>query len=266
MSCFQLPFPHPFKDISYILTPPTDARRPIALLITLGQCLLRYKHPIRATFLLPSRTSSSSMLTDSFPCMILHRRNLACIGCGCPRASGANGSGTSTHQHQHQQHPSSNVATRAMPSPRFSSPSASVTYYSSAPPPSQSQTQQQQQQQPQAHQQPAQQHGQHLTVPSHIGFSQPQPPSSFGPTSSLPHVAAHPPKPSHPLLTPSGRAFAVGGKVQNISSDPLSPCIMYWPDNEPFPEQGQIRPNNLAGVAVSIVNIKFFSADVLFVC
>jgi hypothetical protein len=205
------------------------------------------------------------MLTDSFPCMILHRRNLACIGCGCPRASGANGSGTSTHQHQHQQHPSSNVSTRAMPSPRFSSPSASVTYYSSAPPPSQSQTQQQQQQ-PQAHQQPAQQHGQHLTVPSHIGFSQPQPPSPFGPTSSLPHVAAHPPKPSHPLLTPSGRAFAVGGKVQNISSDPLSPCIMYWPDNEPFPEQGQIRPNNLAGVAVSIVNIKFFSADMLFVC
>ncbi|KAJ7923214.1 hypothetical protein B0H13DRAFT_1602847 [Mycena leptocephala] len=47
---------------------------------------------------------------------------------------------------------------------------------------------------------------------------------------------------SHPLLTPSGRAFASDGKVQNISSDPLAPCIMYWPDNEPFPEQGQIRP------------------------
>ncbi|KAK7039244.1 hypothetical protein VNI00_010149 [Paramarasmius palmivorus] len=53
----------------------------------------------------------------------------------------------------------------------------------------------------------------------------------------------------HPLLTPSGRAFAVGGRVQNISLDPLSPCVMYWPDNEPFPEQGQIRPSNLAGVA-----------------
>ncbi|PCH43070.1 hypothetical protein WOLCODRAFT_121468 [Wolfiporia cocos MD-104 SS10] len=46
----------------------------------------------------------------------------------------------------------------------------------------------------------------------------------------------------YPLLTPSGRALSVGGRVQNISSDPLAPCIMYWPDNEPLPEQGQIRP------------------------
>ncbi|KAJ7933242.1 hypothetical protein B0H13DRAFT_1592446 [Mycena leptocephala] len=45
---------------------------------------------------------------------------------------------------------------------------------------------------------------------------------------------------SHPPLTPSGRAVASGGKVQNISSDPASQCIMYWPDNELFPEQGQI--------------------------
>lgn len=209
------------------------------------------------------------MLTESFPCMILHRRNLACIGCGCPRASGPNGSGTSTHQHP------SNISSRAIPSPRFNSPPASVTYYSSSPAPSQSFQAQQQnhlQQRQQTHHQPAQQqqqpqHGQHLTVSSHIGFSQPQPPSPFGSTtSSLPHVTPNPPKSSHPLLTPSGRAFAVGGKVQNISSDPLSPCIMYWPDNEPFPEQGQIRPNNLAGVSVSIVNITFFSTDNFFVC
>ncbi|KAJ7919959.1 hypothetical protein B0H13DRAFT_1524632, partial [Mycena leptocephala] len=45
-----------------------------------------------------------------------------------------------------------------------------------------------------------------------------------------------------PLLTPSGRAFDGGGNIRNISSDPLAPCIMYWPDNEPFPEQGQIKP------------------------
>ncbi|KAG5646155.1 hypothetical protein DXG03_004208 [Asterophora parasitica] len=64
----------------------------------------------------------------------------------------------------------------------------------------------------------------------------------------LSHSPAPPPKSAHPLLTPSGRAFSVGGKVQNISSDPLSPCIMYWPDNEPFPEQGQIRPSGLVGV------------------
>ncbi|KAF8512102.1 hypothetical protein BU17DRAFT_96634 [Hysterangium stoloniferum] len=44
------------------------------------------------------------------------------------------------------------------------------------------------------------------------------------------------------ILTPSGRAFSIGGKVQNVSSDPLTPCVMYWPDNEPLPEPGQIRP------------------------
>ncbi|CCM03229.1 uncharacterized protein FIBRA_05354 [Fibroporia radiculosa] len=48
---------------------------------------------------------------------------------------------------------------------------------------------------------------------------------------------------TYPLLTPSGRALSVGGRVQNVSGDPLSPCIMYWPDNEPLPEQGQIRPS-----------------------
>jgi hypothetical protein len=33
----------------------------------------------------------------------------------------------------------------------------------------------------------------------------------------------------------------------------VSPCVimMYWPDNEPLPEQGQIRPSGLAGVPVS---------------
>ncbi|KAL5520499.1 hypothetical protein ACEPAG_9723 [Sanghuangporus baumii] len=53
---------------------------------------------------------------------------------------------------------------------------------------------------------------------------------------------------THPLLTPSGRAFAVGGEVQNISPDPLAPCVMFWPDNEPFPEPGQIRPASLSNV------------------
>ncbi|KAL5525089.1 hypothetical protein ACEPAF_8958 [Sanghuangporus sanghuang] len=53
---------------------------------------------------------------------------------------------------------------------------------------------------------------------------------------------------THPLLTPSGRAFAVGGEVQNISPDPLAPCVMFWPDNEPLPEPGQIRPASLSNV------------------
>ncbi|KAG1875815.1 hypothetical protein F4604DRAFT_1762176 [Suillus subluteus] len=67
-------------------------------------------------------------------------------------------------------------------------------------------------------------------------------------------MSAKPPSPAHPLLTPSGRSFAVGGKVQNVSSDPLSPCVMYWPDNEPFPEQGQIRPSSLMVVPPPILN------------
>ncbi|PPQ90294.1 LOW QUALITY PROTEIN: hypothetical protein CVT25_013119 [Psilocybe cyanescens] len=182
-----------------------------------------------------------SMLTDSFPCMILHRRNLACIGCGCPRSNSGNTSGANMHQHQHHQHQGQqglNTSTsRAIPSPRFNTMANNVTYYSTGPPPTHTF------QAPQQHREPQQ----HLNVHPIIGQS--HPPSPFGASSStLPH-ATNPPKSTHPLLTPSGRAFAVGGKVQNISSDPLSPCIMYWPDNEPFPEQGQIRPNGLIGVA-----------------
>ncbi|KAL1687963.1 hypothetical protein GGG16DRAFT_127517 [Schizophyllum commune] len=74
--------------------------------------------------------------------------------------------------------------------------------------------------------------------------------STFTGNSPMPqHQPSQPQnKPNHPLLTPSGRSFAVGGSVKNISSDPLSPCFMFWPDNEPFPEQGQIRPSHLSGV------------------
>ncbi|KAI0255413.1 hypothetical protein BJV78DRAFT_1175138 [Lactifluus subvellereus] len=59
--------------------------------------------------------------------------------------------------------------------------------------------------------------------------------------ASLSHRIPH-------ILTPSGRAFSVGGRVQDLSSDPLAPCILFWPDNEPLPEQGQIRPSSLVGV------------------
>jgi hypothetical protein len=82
---------------------------------------------------------------------------------------------------------------------------------------------------------------------------------SHPPSHPSPHAAElHTTKPSglsHPLLTPSGRAFSSGGKVQNVSSDPLAPCVMYWPDNEPLPEQGQIRPSGLTGVPVSRVAV-----------
>ncbi|KAH9976643.1 hypothetical protein BGW80DRAFT_1443666 [Lactifluus volemus] len=71
--------------------------------------------------------------------------------------------------------------------------------------------------------------------PRFVGTPEPEMPTSL--SHRIPHI-----------LTPSGRAFSVGGRVQDISSDPLSPCILFWPDNEPLPEQGQIRPSNLVGV------------------
>lgn len=64
--------------------------------------------------------------------------------------------------------------------------------------------------------------------------------------ASLSHRIPH-------ILTPSGRAFSVGGRVQDVSSDPLSSCFLFWPDNEPLPEQGQIRPSTLVGFPVRIV-------------
>ncbi|KAH9856451.1 hypothetical protein C2E23DRAFT_882502 [Lenzites betulinus] len=63
------------------------------------------------------------------------------------------------------------------------------------------------------------------------------------PSSSLPPP---PPPPQYPPLTPSGRALSVGGRVRNIARDPLAPCVMYWPDNEPLPEACQLRPMDSA--------------------
>jgi hypothetical protein len=184
------------------------------------------------------------MLTESFPCMILHRRNIACIGCGCPRSGGGNAQ-TPTQQL------SNSSTSRGLPSPRFNAMPNNV-YYSSAPPGQHQQPDQRPQIQQQQNQQQQQSYQQQLPLPPtpHPGRSTPLSPPSRLESSPPPSHVANPPKATHPLLTPSGRAFAVGGKVQNVSSDPLSPCIMYWPDNEPFPEQGQIRPSGLVGVAV----------------
>ncbi|KAH0579750.1 hypothetical protein H2248_002587 [Termitomyces sp. 'cryptogamus'] len=150
-------------------------------------------------------------------------RNLTCIGCGCPRSNAGTTSG-GPQQQQQQPYPT----TRTLSSPRFASYSAPSNPL------------------PNPSAQPA------LPPQQPIYSSYNQPPKSL-PRQQQQHVyqssmQAPPVKSVHPLLTPSGRAFAVGGKVQNISTDPLNPCIMYWPDNEPFPEQGQIRPSNLVGV------------------
>lgn len=149
-------------------------------------------------------------------------RNLACIGCGCPRSS----------------LPPTTTTTLAA-SPRM----ASHVFYSSAQP-----------HQAHWHQPPidlAQLNTQLAGLSLQQQHHQVQPPKQQQPVAQhAPPLA--PPKFTPPLLTPSGKAFAIGGRVQNISSDPLSPCIMWWPDNEPFPEQGQIRPNNVVGVAVCL--------------
>ncbi|KAG6837044.1 hypothetical protein H0H93_015615 [Arthromyces matolae] len=158
-------------------------------------------------------------------------RNLTCIGCGCPRSNqGTSSNGSVQQQHPHQQ-AQSYPPTRNLPSPRFSSFAQQTL-------PVVASSQQQQQ-------------------PIYTSYSQSpkpqQPQVVYQSSAPVPPI-----KSAHPLLTPSGRAFAVGGRVQNISSDPLSPCIMYWPDNEPFPEQGQIRPSNLVGVPVWTILFQTF--------
>ena len=60
------------------------------------------------------------------------------------------------------------------------------------------------------------------------------------PTPAYPSPNAHAPKPPS-LLTPSGRTFALGGRVRNIA-DEANPILMFWPDNEALPLACQIRP------------------------
>jgi len=166
----------------------------------------------------PFHSRARMVLTDSFPCMILHRRNLACRGCGCPRSENQP---STTMQRQGSCGP---PVSRLPASPRFVNPPGhSPISQSPLSPP--------------------------LATPlytSNVSHNM-----RHGSTPQPSVIGAKPSSPTHPLLTPSGRSFAVGGKVQNVSSDPMSPCIMYWPDNEPFPEQGQIRPSNLMVAPVS---------------
>ncbi|CAE6441703.1 unnamed protein product [Rhizoctonia solani] len=78
----------------------------------------------------------------------------------------------------------------------------------------------------------------------------PPPPRRFDP---LPASSKQPPRlPS--ILTPSGRAFARGGRIQNISPIPSAPLVMFWPDNEPLPQACQIRPPFAPGAHPPIMN------------
>ncbi|KAF8645603.1 hypothetical protein AX16_007685 [Volvariella volvacea WC 439] len=175
-------------------------------------------------------------------------RNLACRGCGCPRSN--NTSANASNQQLNA------MSSRISPPPRFASMHSQPQNLYSTPPAASPIdlhfAQLQQQQQSQAHQLPQQQSQQGSQqslpyIPPQL-LSQALNPAALAQLAAAAAAAHSTGKMAHPLLTPSGRAFAVGGRVQNISSDPLSPCIMYWPDNEPFPEQGQIRPGGLVGV------------------
>ncbi|KAF7320916.1 RanBP2-type domain-containing protein [Mycena chlorophos] len=197
---------------------------PTALPITLGLGVL---HRTPSFAFSPPRLAFD-MLTETFP--VCARRNLTCIGCGCPRSP----NGT-VDAHNHATYNNPPPPSRPPMSPRFVTANNSMHSYSQSSP----------SHSPTSHGFPVSPRSQSQQY--HNAQQQQQPVSL--PLSSTLAALNKAASSGYPLLTPSGRAFAVGGKVQNISSDPLTPCIMYWPDNEPFPEQGQIRPSNLMNVA-----------------
>lgn len=64
-----------------------------------------------------------------------------------------------------------------------------------------------------------------------------------GPPTHLPMYSSQTSRnPAQIQLTPSGTQICMGGRVQNLSNDPLTPCYMFWSFNEPLPDSGQIRP------------------------
>ncbi|KAJ7022676.1 hypothetical protein C8F04DRAFT_1310428 [Mycena alexandri] len=158
-------------------------------------------------------------------------RNLTCIACACPRPNGSTTAAHDAPQSPHHQHFSQSPPSRPQPSPHFAANAMQYPANLS----------------PTGYGFPHQQ-----SLPTYRRY-----PSSMQPVVNLPPPSsptANKTMSAHPLLTPSGRAFASGGKVVNITSDPLNPCVMYWPENESFPEQGQIRPSGLMGVPPPILN------------
>ncbi|KAG8737721.1 hypothetical protein FRC10_007899 [Ceratobasidium sp. 414] len=77
------------------------------------------------------------------------------------------------------------------------------------------------------------------------------PPATTSPTQSF--ARTQPPRlPS--ILTPSGRAFARGGRIRDVSTVASSPLVIFWPDNEPLPLPCQIRPPFSPGSHPPIMN------------
>lgn len=139
-----------------------------------------------------------------------HSRNAICIGCGSSRA--LNG----LHSPRSNEVP---FPTTRLASPRFATTMPHLPLASSPSPTTPS----------------------FPTSVSHLAVRQ---------APQLPQLNTKFPVPQHPILTPSGRTLAIGGKVQNISGDSLAPVLMFWPDNEPLPEPGQVRPALLSNLHV----------------
>ncbi len=86
-------------------------------------------------------------------------------------------------------------------------------------------------------------HQPNAPYPHHLGSHQPQFATPINPPA--PSTAQPPYLPASEylkLLTPSGHALAIGGRVRNISSNPMTPCVIWWPDNERLPDPGCVRP------------------------
>ncbi|CAE6440210.1 unnamed protein product [Rhizoctonia solani] len=86
---------------------------------------------------------------------------------------------------------------------------------------------------------------------SSLPLSPPPPPRRF---DSMPSSGKQQPPRLPSILTPSGRAFSRGGRMQNISPLAVAPLIMFWPDNEPLPLASQIRPPFAPGAHPPIMN------------
>ena len=144
------------------------------------------------------------------------RRNTVCIACGRGRAGGAPAPPTDP-----MLSPSFQVS---YPSPRFATRFNNVQSAPHSPPSS--------------------------APPSAAAPRFPMQTASSALAAAQAQMPAKAPPPQYPPLTPSGRALSIGGRVRNISTDAMSPCVMYWPDNEPLPDKSQIRPIDSALITV----------------
>ncbi|KAK0476055.1 hypothetical protein IW261DRAFT_1491724 [Armillaria novae-zelandiae] len=80
------------------------------------------------------------------------------------------------------------------------------------------------------------------------------PVARLSPVASLPRVPAAAQVQCTRSSRPPDAPLPSAARSKTSRATRCRPCIMYWPDNEPFPEQGQIRPSGLVGVPPPILN------------